>query len=321
MQTELLRHENAAINSPYVSTEIPGCLTSFFQVAKDYWAIRHDLTTEQKDYFVTSGALLTTIWAYTQISKRSIKELHHDQVLFPAIALYVLVAAQDDIVDNLRKDHYIPCVKQAFWPETTSDIEIQPRQTYRRVVKSIDANPILHKDQRKHIKTRIAAAYRSYYDAEQTLFELANSPYVNVDQVRQLRYQSFGLMAEAITTLLNGSISGSPQSEAIEKQLAKFSMVTELLDSDKDLNEDRGVTMSVPLALWLSGGDQRHYETLFAQELDEQLHQIGSTKVATMLHLLNWSYPYIKSGLSLISKTCQIFGLNACLGLGKGRRV
>lgn len=127
-----------------------------------------------------------------------------------------------------------------------------PQQGYQALVTFIRENTLLSPDAQRYILQGVAAAYSSYYQAEDTLRSLSGgekdlcSP--DLDAILRLRHESYGVMAAALTSILNGPHCLEDEAKEWEKQMVMFEMGAGMVDSELDREEDQGKILTPVLA-------------------------------------------------------------------------
>lgn len=237
----------------------------------DYGVFYRNCDSKIRPFLATGLPMLVTLWSYGKISGRSINQLNSEGVLVPGVILYKTLVTQDDILDaSILRGEEIKA-KEAFWYKDPLPQDINPREGFRLMVDSICRNEQLSRETRSGMLRKIAETYRSYTTAEDDVKEMARVGEEDLYGTYLLRVRCYAAMAEAITRVWNGG-NCSPE---IEKRMAWFSMMSDILDGELDMDEDLGNTVTVPIA---------------AQRYDEENGQvIGTTKE----RILNWYFSQI----------------------------
>lgn len=284
---------------------LPSALTSFAKFLVDYNDLKKKLncTPYERGYLESGPALLTSLWSYCHVSGRNLNTLAQEEVLLPGIILYHTVIAQDDNLDYHRKKNPDVEAKTAFWERGGKFSLALIRGNFRYVIDKVNNDQLLGKKEKSYIKSRIAAAYKGYGTAEDKLAALRGSKNPDLYHTHIYRSDSYGVMAQAITAILNGNTCLQPASSEIESKMAWFELGAGLIDDELDLEEDRPRTMTPGLAAAeidlktnLPQGTTAERMTYF------YLSQMNQSDIQTFLLFTRYLYPRVKNLLQLAKK-------------------
>ena len=290
------------MNLPENVSNLPKAAFSFTKEGFNYFVAYRQAPLSIQDHLKTGPAMLLSLWAYSQVSTRNMATLHSEGVLYPASVFYKTVVDQDDILDTIRvNEGFIPA-KQAFWYRSDVYPSFRSRERFATAVSLIDSNPQLNPSSKTYMKRRVAAAYRSYTQAEDSLAALATTE-CSLDEIVNLRMQSYGALAKALTAVLNGNSCETQEGQNTENMMANFIMAAEIMDGEIDKEEDRPYTLSISLR-----GEMRDLEmhqrvgTTSAQLLNHYLDEMRSPQIKSLLIFLNSIYPKTSGCFNLLNR-------------------
>lgn len=294
-------NQRRTISIGNVLQELPFAIPSFLGEVITYKKMYKATSEDIKPFIDTWPAKLLSFWAYTTVSGRHLSKVHGEGFLIPAALLYSTCVTQDDILDDLKRREGNITAHTAFWERSSSLPLHDPRSMFRKVIEMIEENPMLNKNQRIYIKGKIALAYRSYTFAEDQIIYEAQNNNIDLYEIHLLRAKSFGLMAKAITAVLNGKECESLRSTKIEDTMAWFIMAGEILDSEIDREEDRGYTMSLPLAGDLIDRNLNQEQGITVEQLLYlYLSKVDNNRITSFLLALRYLYPKLEKALRRI---------------------
>lgn len=278
---------------------LPSAVLGLYKTYKEFSSFYNSFTPDVKKLIETGPAYVISLWAYTRISGRTLEDLKKDQVLLPASLLYNLTTVQDDILDIQRNRGIPTSAKNAFW--TTDNIRpgINPRSRYASAIQLIDDNKQLKTSAKTYMKSQLAIAYNKYYAAEDKLGNLAQKPDPDLYSIHLLRAESYGLMARALTAILNGNSCLTFEGLRNEQVMAWFILGGEVLDSEIDIKEDEGLTMSLPQAANVYDQQLGSPDfTTSSKLLAMYLRRVGDEKVSSFLSFSRKCYPGLEQLLN-----------------------
>ena len=255
-------------------------------------------------------AFFVSLWAYSEISGRSVDRISDEGVLAPASILYRQVISQDDNLDCLRATRPTSA-KRAFWYENGVFSASKLRRSFGTAIRLIDSNKILGPTVRRYMKINTANAYHSYITSEDELFKLRNSPHPCLAEITDLRTRSYGVMAKALCAILNGSICATPNGIKLENAMECFELAAGIVDSELDRKEDKGRIMTPVHAGDIQDLTLGQREGTTSQRLFEGFtSQIPSSRVRSVLFMSRFLYPKIESILTSLGQHYPSIGKN-----------
>lgn len=297
-----------SVNSPERTSQLlrlPGALVSFGKFLVDYNDLKKKVncTPYERGYLESGPALLTSLWSYCHISGRSLSTLAREDVLLPGIILYHTVIAQDDNLDYHRRKNPDVKAKTSFWKEDGEFPKDLIHGNFRYVINKVNTHKLLEDREKSYVKSQIGAAYRIYVAAEDKLASLRGVTNTDLYLTHLARSLSYGVMAQAITAILNGKKCLQPAAIEIESRMAWFELGTGIIDNELDREEDRPWTMTPVIA-----ADQRDLlanippGTTAERMLNFYLSQMNQSDIQTFLLFSRYLYPRVKNLLQLAKK-------------------
>jgi len=281
---------------------LPKAGLSFLKFTQGYRSFYQGLEPERQQSVKAGAAMLVSLWAYTAISRKDLTELQENQTLLPFIVLWKNVVIQDDILDLSIAQGREISAKDAFWNNSDLFPKWNPVEQFTLAINLIESNPQLLGENKTYIKKQIASAYSEYVKCEDELIGLAGQPEDNY-RIFQLRASSFGLMAKALTAVLNGNDCQTEEGKTIEKSMAWFILAAEIADGEIDIKEDEELTMSMPIAA--NDFDIREGKPIGKTRnilIRNFLSLTGSKEVSSLFLTLRKLYPLARTTLKQLRK-------------------
>lgn len=269
-------------------------------------AFKHAPDDLNKLDITISPTILISLWTYSRLTRRRISTLAEEGVLFPFCILYKTLATQDDIFDALRKKGEAISAEKAFWHCPKVFPDRNPVRRFQVAFNLLNSNTHLTQPAKDFMMDKIMNAYSSFVQAEDEIARQSQNESPDLYHIFRLRYQSFGLMAQALTSVLNGNECATDRGLSIEEQMAWFILATEIIDGEIDRDEDRGWTMSLPLSSDISDRKKgQKAGTTSGRIFSMFISEIHNSEIGSLLRFLRYLYPKAEKVLKLL----ETFGI------------
>ena len=284
-------------------------IVSLIKFINEYKEIAKSLPRRVQDRIGTAAVMVFSLWAYCEISGRSLSDLLEDCVLAPALMLYIVAVTQDDHFDELNFQAPGTVSSECYWEVyRAGEIdEMNFQAEYTWAINQIEVNEKLSSEIRAHLIELIAQSWIKCQQAEDEQVARRNEQ-VDIFDAHILKRHSYGVLGEALTAVLNGPEAMTEKGHETEDAMIAFCLLGGIIDGQADIEEDRGMTVS--LALSAEQRDQNlqlEKNTTANSLLHLYLQELKSPKVIAVSMLLSKLYPIMNATNVLSKKIFKTF--------------
>ncbi|NCQ54734.1 MAG: hypothetical protein COU65_00450 [Candidatus Pacebacteria bacterium CG10_big_fil_rev_8_21_14_0_10_42_12] len=281
----------------------PTAIVSLLKFISEYKIITKSLPKRVQDRIGSAAVMVFSLWAYCEISGRSLSQLQDDEVLAPALLLYIVAVTQDDYFDELNFQNPGQVSSECYWEiyKSEEEDEMDFQDEYSWAINQIKKNEKLTPEIRDYLLNLLEKSWTECQKAEDEQVARRND-LVDVYDAHILKKQSYGVLGEALTAVLNGPEAMTQNSHETEDAMIAFCLLGGVIDGLADLEEDRGYTASLALSAEQHDAEQQLPKNTTINNLQHiYLRELKNTKVVVASLLLSKLYPIMNS-INMLSK-------------------